>query len=103
MTDDDKTHRLERDSTADTEHHAPSDAHEQIGPYRPLEKLGEGGMGEVWLAEQQKPVRRKVAIKLIKLGMDSKGVVARFESERQALALMEHGNVAKIFDAGAVG
>jgi serine/threonine protein kinase len=74
---------------------------ECIGPYRLLSKLGEGGMGEVWLAEQQKPVRRKVALKLIKWGMDSKQVIARFESERQALALMDHTNIAKVFDAGA--
>src|SRR5215469_6163230 len=61
-----------------------------FGPYRLLQKLGEGGMGEVWLAEQRKPVRRRVALKLIKAGMDTREVVARFESERQALALMDH-------------
>src|SRR6266853_5978680 len=60
-----------------------------FGPYRLLQRLGEGGMGEVWLAEQGKPVRRRVALKLIKAGMDTREVVARFESERQALALME--------------
>jgi len=73
----------------------------QIGPYRLLEILGEGGMGEVWLAEQTKPIHRRVALKLIKTGMDTKAVVARFESERQALALMDHANIAKVFDAGA--
>ena len=73
----------------------------QIGPYRLLQVLGEGGMGEVWLAEQTKPIHRTVALKLIKTGMDTKAVVARFESERQALALMDHPNIARVFDAGA--
>ena len=73
---------------------------EQIGPYRILEPLGEGGMGIVYLAEQREPVRRRVALKLIKPGMDSKQVLARFESERQALAIMNHPGVAKVFDAG---
>ena len=73
----------------------------QIGPYKILQKIGEGGMGVVYLAEQQKPIRRRVALKLIKLGMDTKQVVARFESERQALAIMSHPNVARVFDAGA--
>ncbi len=72
-----------------------------IGPYRILETLGEGGMGEVFLAEQERPIQRRVALKLIKLGMDTKEVIARFESERQALAIMNHPNVAKVFDAGA--
>ena len=72
-----------------------------IGRYRILGKLGEGGMGVVYEAEQEKPVRRKVALKVIKAGMDSKQVIARFESERQALAMMNHPNVAKVFDAGA--
>jgi serine/threonine protein kinase len=72
-----------------------------IGSYHLLEPIGKGGMGEVWLAEQKQPVRRRVAIKLIKAGMDTREVVARFESERQALALMEHPNIAKVFDAGA--
>jgi non-specific serine/threonine protein kinase/serine/threonine-protein kinase len=73
---------------------------EQIGPYRILEKLGEGGMGEVYKAEQQEPIRRHVALKLIKAGMDTKQVVARFESERQALALMSHPSIARVFEAG---
>ncbi|HWE83308.1 MAG TPA: serine/threonine-protein kinase [Terracidiphilus sp.] len=72
-----------------------------IGPYRLLEMIGRGGMGEVWLAEQKKPVRRRVALKLIKAGMDTREVVARFESERQALALMDHPAIAKVFDAGS--
>ncbi len=72
-----------------------------IGPYQLLELIGEGGMGEVWLAEQKQPVRRRVAIKLIKAGMDTREVVARFESERQALALMDHPAIAKVFDAGS--
>jgi serine/threonine protein kinase len=73
----------------------------RIGPYKILQQIGEGGFGAVYMAEQETPVRRKVAIKIIKLGMDTKQVVARFEAERQALALMEHPNIAKVFDAGA--
>jgi eukaryotic-like serine/threonine-protein kinase len=72
-----------------------------IGPYHLLQRIGEGGMGGVWLAEQKQPVRRRVAIKLIKAGMDTREVVARFESERQALALMDHPAIAKVFDAGS--
>ena len=72
-----------------------------IGPYRLIQMLGVGGMGEVWRAEQTEPLHRIVALKLIKAGMDTKAVVARFDSERQALALMEHPNIAKVFDAGA--
>ena len=72
----------------------------QIGPYKIREQIGEGGMGVVYVAEQQTPVRRKVALKIIKPGMDSKEVVARFEAERQALAMMDHPNIAKVLDAG---
>ncbi len=72
----------------------------QIGPYKLIEQLGAGGMGEVWLAEQKAPIKRQVAFKLIKLGMDTKEVVARFASERQALAVMDHPNIAKVYDAG---
>src|SRR5262249_10816112 len=71
-----------------------------IGPYKLKEQIGEGGMGLVFVAEQQQPVRRKVALKIIKPGMDSKQVVARFEAERQALAMMDHQNIAKVFDGG---
>ncbi|MCW5554801.1 MAG: serine/threonine protein kinase [Verrucomicrobiae bacterium] len=71
-----------------------------IGRYKLLEKIGEGGFGEVWMAEQREPVKRRVAVKIIKLGMDSRQIVARFEAERQALAMMDHPNIAKIFDAG---
>ena len=72
-----------------------------IGPYKLLEVIGEGGMGVVYLAEQTKPVRRKVALKIIKPGMDTKQVIARFEAERQALAMMEHPSIAKVLDGGA--
>jgi WD40 repeat protein/serine/threonine protein kinase len=72
-----------------------------IGPYKLREQIGEGGMGVVYVAEQTHPVRRKVALKIIKPGMDTKQVIARFEAERQALAMMEHPNIAKIHDAGA--
>jgi hypothetical protein len=70
------------------------------GRYKLREEIGEGGMGSVYLAEQLEPVKRRVALKLIKAGMDSRTVLARFESERQALALMDHPNIAKVFDAG---
>lgn len=72
-----------------------------IGRYKLLQQIGEGGMGAVFMAEQTEPVRRKVALKIIKLGMDTKSVVARFEAERQALALMDHPNIAKVLDGGA--
>jgi serine/threonine protein kinase len=73
---------------------------EQIGPYRVLERIGVGGMGDVFRAQQRTPIRREVAIKSIKLGMDSRTVIARFEAERQALALMDHPHIAKVLDAG---
>jgi serine/threonine protein kinase/lipoprotein NlpI len=72
-----------------------------IGPYKLLEKIGEGGMAVVYMAEQQSPVRRRVALKIIQLGMDTRQVIARFEAERQALAIMDHPSIAKVFDAGA--
>jgi serine/threonine protein kinase/WD40 repeat protein len=73
---------------------------ERVGPYKLLERIGEGGMGEVWAAEQLEPIKRRVAVKMIKPGMDSRSILARFEAERQALALMDHPNIAKVLDAG---
>ncbi len=73
----------------------------QIGPYKLLEQLGEGGMGVVYMAEQKEPVKRRVALKIIKPGMDTRQVIARFEAERQALAMMDHPNIAKVLDADA--
>ena len=73
----------------------------QIGPYKLLQQIGEGGIGAVYMAEQEKPVRRRVALKITKPGMDSGLVVARFEAERQALAMMDHLNIARVLDAGA--
>lgn len=72
----------------------------QIGPYKLLEQIGEGGFGVVFMAEQHHPVRRKVALKVLKAGMDTRQVIARFEAERQALALMDHPNIARVLDAG---
>src|SRR5262245_2174 len=74
---------------------------DRIGHYKLLQQIGEGGCGVVFMAEQEEPVRRRVALKIIKPGMDTRSVIARFEAERQALALMDHPNIAKIFDAGA--
>src|SRR6266540_1540003 len=74
---------------------------DRIGRYKLLQQIGEGGCGVVYMAEQEEPVRRRVALKVIKLGMDTKQVIARFEAERQALALMDHPNIAKVLDAGA--
>ncbi len=75
----------------------------KVDPYKLLQEIGEGGMGVVYMAEQQEPVRRRVALKVIKLGMDTRDVIARFEAERQALAMMDHPNIAKALDAGATG
>src|SRR6266516_2508735 len=72
-----------------------------IGRYKLLQQIGEGGMGVVYLAEQEEPIRRRVALKVIKLGMDTRSVIARFEAERQALAMMDHSNIARVLDAGA--
>jgi hypothetical protein len=74
---------------------------DRIGPYKLLQRIGEGGCGVVYMAEQEQPIRRRVALKIIKLGMDTKSVIARFEAERQALALMDHPNIARVLDAGA--
>lgn len=76
-------------------------AEDCIGPYKLIEQIGEGGFGVVWLAEQDRPVKRQVALKIIRLGMDTEDVIARFGQERQALAVMDHPNIAKVFDAGA--
>src|SRR5262245_35230852 len=73
----------------------------RIGRYKVLQQIGEGGCGMVYMAEQEEPVRRRVALKIIKLGMDTRHVIARFEAERQALAMMDHPNIAKVLDAGA--
>ena len=90
------------DTDATLESRAPGEVTgTKIGRYKILQKIGEGGFGSVYMAEQEEPVRRKVALKIIKLGMDTKQVIARFEAERQALALMDHPNIARVFDAGA--
>ena len=82
-------------------HHAGAGDSGQVGPYRILEKIGEGGFGTVYRAEQSNPVRRDVALKMIKPGMDTRQIIARFEAERRALAMMEHPAIARVFDAGA--
>src|SRR5262249_16228973 len=73
-----------------------------IGPYKLLQPIGEGGMGTVFLAEQSHPIHRQLALKVLKPGMDSRQVIARFEAERQALALMDHPNIARVLDAGTI-
>ena len=87
--------------TGDQEQLSPAGLSQAIGRYKLLEKLGEGGCGVVYMAEQREPVKRRVALKVIKLGMDTRSVIARFEAERQALALMDHPNIAKVLDVGA--
>jgi serine/threonine protein kinase len=89
-------------STPITGDHVPAvpQSGDRVGPYRLLELIGEGGMGAVWAAEQTEPVRRTVAVKVIKAGMDRRQILAQFEAERQALALMDHPNIAKVLDAG---
>ena len=72
----------------------------QVGPYKLKEKIGEGGMGVVYVAQQTEPIRRRVALKIIKPGMDSRQVLGRFEAERQTLAMMDHPNIARVLDAG---
>jgi serine/threonine protein kinase len=79
----------------------PTPETSRFGPYKLLQKIGEGGCGVVYMAEQEQPIRRRVALKIIKLGMDTRNVIARFEAERQALALMDHPNIARVLDAGA--
>src|SRR5204862_1951695 len=88
------------DSPTDLFHPLTEGPGTQIGPYKLLQQIGEGGFGAVYMAEQRQPVERRVALKIIKPGMDSKQVIARFEAERQALALMDHPNVARVLDAG---
>ena len=109
MGDDDQTLPMESDDPCDqpTIKRSVDDAApvrfvdpEQIGPFKILSKLGEGGCGVVYEAQQDSPVKRRVALKVIKPGMDSKSVISRFEAERQALALMSHPNIAKVFDGG---
>jgi hypothetical protein len=80
---------------------APAPASRVMGRYTLLEPIGEGGFGTVWMAEQREPVKRRVALKIIKRGMDSSQVIARFEAERQALAMMDHPNIAKVLDGGS--
>ena len=98
MSDDLPTNTSDLTVAGDRDADAPL---EQIGAYTLLRTLGEGGMGTVYLAEQQTPVERRVALKVIKLGMDTREVVARFEAERQALAVMDHPGIARVFDGGA--
>src|SRR5262249_41103546 len=96
-------HFLARPALSATGAYAPAPTESsgvRIGPYKLLEQIAEGGMGTVWMAEQTEPLRRMVALKIIKPGMDSRAVLARFEAERQALALMDHPNIAKILSAG---
>jgi serine/threonine protein kinase/WD40 repeat protein len=88
------------ESELNSEQRAGEQIGDQIGRYKLLEKIGEGGFGSVYVAGQEEPIRRRVALKIIKLGMDTKQVIARFEVERQALALMEHPNIAQVYDAG---
>src|SRR5262249_53742871 len=94
-------------ATSDVSHPGPSSGSDLaegpgtvIGPYKLIQQIGEGGMGSVWMAQQTEPVKRLVAVKLIKAGMDSRQVIARFGAERQALALMDHANIAHVLDAG---
>ena len=96
----DQSAMRERSDTPSAVGEKPGD---QIGRYKLLQQIGEGGWGVVFMAEQSEPVRRRVALKIVKPGMDTKSVVARFEAERQALALMDHPNIAHVFDAGSTG
>lgn len=106
QADSEATHFLERPAgetaaTAASVQAIGEKPGDRIGRYKLLQQIGEGGCGVVFMAEQEEPVRRRVALKVIKPGMDTKSVIARFEAERQALALMDHPNIAKVFDAGA--
>jgi eukaryotic-like serine/threonine-protein kinase len=98
----DQTQAFDSKSTSEANwDYGGSTANTKIGEYRLIKPIGEGGMGSVWLAQQEKPIQRSVALKIIKAGMDSAEVIARFEAERQALARMNHPNIARVFDAGA--
>jgi serine/threonine protein kinase len=99
QTTDDSKQTVDNQPTTSVQSHFETSG-EQIGPYKLMEKLGEGGMGTVFKAQQDKPIRRQVALKIIKAGMDSVHVIARFEAERQALTMMDHVNIARVFDAG---
>ena len=92
-----------KDISQALEHNAPTEKKPgtRVGRYKLLQQIGEGGFGVVWMAEQEEPIRRRVALKISKLGLDTRAFIARFEAERQALALMEHPNIARVFDAGA--
>jgi serine/threonine protein kinase/tetratricopeptide (TPR) repeat protein/WD40 repeat protein len=94
---------LQEPPAATTDQPPPERPGTIIGPYKLLQQIGEGGMGVVYMAEQEQPVRRRVALKIIKPGMDSRQVIARFEAERQALAMMDHVNIARVLDAGTTG
>jgi len=98
---DGSDHQPSDDSTQTLDQIGGAGPDSVIGPYRLLQMIGEGGMGTVWLAEQRSPVRRRVALKIVKTGMDSREMIARFESERQALAVMDHPAIAKVYDAGS--
>jgi eukaryotic-like serine/threonine-protein kinase len=100
QSDDLRPTSIEQEPTAGSDG-AEATASDRIGPYRLTRKIGEGGMGIVWEAEQEKPIRRRVAIKLVKHGLSSASVLSRFETERQALALMDHPNIARVLDAGS--
>jgi eukaryotic-like serine/threonine-protein kinase len=92
---------VSEETPSETGHKISEKPGDKIGRYYLLEKIGEGGFGDVWVAEQEEPVRRRVALKIVKLGMDTRSVVARFEAEQQALALMDHPSIARVFDGGA--
>lgn len=92
--------RRDDETTIEAPQTTSTSARPMIGPYKLLQKIGEGGMGEVWMAEQQHPIRRRVALKLIKSDSPSNEIIARFEAERQALAMMDHPHIAKVLDAG---
>jgi len=94
------TSKVSKPESGEITHAALAEAGQAIGPYKLLRRLGEGGMGEVWEAQQSVPVRRTVALKLLKAGMDTRQIVTRFEAERQVLALMQHPSIAQVFDAG---